>query len=124
MRGGKREKKKVKAGEQALLAAIWDLHGGPLEVAKKVSAYLKEDIHPQAPVNWRTRGQVPHRLVLAVASALGISPLGLNYATLIHLETNPPSWEKVVRSYELSEDVVKRILFLRPPGAKKKYGGR
>lgn len=115
MRGGSRDKKKLKNGDQALLQAIWEMHGGPGEVAKKLSAYLHEDIHWQAPINWRTRGQVPHRYVKKVAEALGISPLGLNYNTLSDLAVNVPSWEKVVKSYNLPDDVVQSILFLRPP---------
>lgn len=120
MRGGAREKKKIKNGDQALLAAIWEAHGGPGAVAKQLSIYMHETIHWQAPINWRTRGQVPHRYVKKVAEALGISPLGLNYSTLMDLALNIPPWEKVVRSYNLPENVVKSILFLKPPGGRKK----
>jgi hypothetical protein len=120
MRGGTRERKKVKNGDQALLQAIWEAHGGPGEVARKLSAFLHEEIHWQAPINWRTRGQVPHRYVKKVAEALDISPLGLNYATLANLAVSIPSWEKVVKSYNLPENVVQSILFLRPPDTRRK----
>jgi hypothetical protein len=120
MRGGAREKKKIKYGDQALLAAIWEAHGGPGEVAKKLSAYMHEKIHWQAPINWRTRGQVPHRYVKKVAEALNINPIGLNYNILFNLGVIVPAWEKVVRSYNLPENVIQSILFLKPPGTKKK----
>lgn len=120
MRGGLREKKKAKAGDQALLAAIWDAHGGPTEAAKKISAYVHEELHGHTLMNWKARGQVPHRYVKKVAEALGISPLGLNYGTLVNLAVTVPSWEKVVRSYNLPEAAVQSILFLKPPDHKRK----
>lgn len=115
MRGGLRERKKLKRGDQALLQAIWDLHGGPGEVAKKVSMFLHEELNVQDPINWRLRGRVPPKLVKAVAAALKISPLGLNYSTLAHLAADLPSWDDVVKSYGLSKGVTEMILFLKPP---------
>lgn len=115
MRGGVRDKKKIKRGDQALLAALWDKYGGPTEVSKKISAFAHEEISCQAPVNWRIRGKVPHRYVKIVADALGISPLGLNYSTLANLTKDIPSWETVVKSYGLSKGITEMILFLKPP---------
>ena len=119
MRGGIQNKLKYKHGDQALLAAIWESHGGPTEVARVISEYAEEEVHRQAPINWRMRGQVPHRYVKIVADALQINPIGLNYKTLMNLTPDIPAWDKVVRSYNLPKDVVRRILFLKPPGAKK-----
>jgi hypothetical protein len=115
MRGGPRDKKKIKRGDQALLHAIWEAHGGPGEVANIVSKYLHEDIICQAPVNWRLRGRVPYKLVKAVAEALDISPLGLNYGILYNLTDDIPSWEEVVKSYGLPKGVVDMIINLKPP---------
>lgn len=119
MRGGARERKKVRCGDQALLQALWDAHGGPGEVARKVGLYAHEDLHTQAPINWRSRGRVPNRYVKIVAEALGISPLGLNYGVLCALAVAVPPWEKVVKSYGLPEKVVQAILFLKPPGSRR-----
>ena len=115
IRGGARDKKKIKYGDQALLHAIWEAHGGPGEVANILSKYLHEDVNCQAPVNWRLRGKVPHKLVKAVAEALDISPLGLNYGTLYNLSEDIPSWESVVKSYGLSKGIVDMIIMLKPP---------
>ena len=115
MRGGPREKKKIKRGDQALLHAIWEAHGGPGHVAQLLSKHLKEDINVQAPVNWRLRGRVPYKLVKSVAEVLDISPLGLNYGILANLSDDCPSWESVVKSYGLSKGIVEMILYMKPP---------
>ena len=122
MQGGSRERKRIKRGDQALLAAIWDLHGGPTEVARKIIAYSRKDLNLQAPINWRIRGKVPYNYVKVVAEALNINPAGLNYSTLSRLTDDIPSWEEVVKSYGLSKGVVDMILFLRPPDIKGTHG--
>lgn len=115
MRGGPRERKKIKRGDQALLHAIWEAHGGPGHVANLLSKFLKEEVNCQAPVNWRLRGRVPYKLVKSVAEALKISPLGLNYGVLYNLTDDIPSWEEVVKSYGLPKTVVDWIIYLKPP---------
>lgn len=115
IRGGARDKKKIKYGDQALLHAIWEAHGGPGEVANILTKFLKEEISCQAPVNWRLRGRVPYKLVKAVADALDISPLGLNYGTLYNLSEDPPAWESVVKLYGLPKGVCDMIINLKPP---------
>ncbi len=119
MRGGLRVKTKYKNGDQALLAAIFAQHGGPSEVARKVSLYAQEPIIAQAPVNWRSRGRVPHKLVRVVAEALGINPAGLNYGILADLSEDIPTWTEVVKSYGLPKPVVDHILFLKVPNARR-----
>ena len=123
MQGGRRERKKLKRGDQALLQALWEKYGGPTEISKKVQLY-GYDVGCQAPVNWRLRGRVPHAYVKAVAAALDISPLGLNYATLANLTPDVPDWASVVKSYGLPKDVVESILFLKPPVSKVSHANK
>lgn len=50
------------------VARAIDLLGGPTKAAAALGAK-----HPSVILNWRTRGRVPHNMVLAVEEATGIS---------------------------------------------------
>lgn len=115
MRGGIKEAIQPENGGQALLRALWDRFGGPSIIAERVSQVTHSVIDSQVPVNWRIRGRVPSKYVKAVAQALNISPLGLNYAVLSALTYNVPGWDEVVLSYGLPKEVTDSILMLKPP---------
>lgn len=94
-----------------LIDAIWKLKGGMLSVARIL------DENPQSPVNWRFRGGVPLSLCPMVAKKLGISIWGLNYKDLktFYGADKSPSWDKVVRSYDLEHDTIVKIMSFSPP---------
>ena len=107
MRGGKHPKSSFKTGYQALLDAIWTKFGGYLSIAEKLG------VDPQTLRNWRLRGRVPLKECYQVALALGIPIWGLNYKEVTHFHAKEAiPWETVVKMYNFSPGIEKRILKL------------
>jgi hypothetical protein len=106
-------KRKSRSGQEALLSAIWESLGGITAVAKLLGR------QKQIAINWRNRAAVPLSICPEVAKQLGLTKLqllGLNYLGVSNYIPKPvPSWETVVKSFRLTQEVEDLILSLPSP---------
>lgn len=90
---------------------LWKRFGGPSAVAQKLGVPWYQ------PGNWNREGQVPVKFLDRVAEVLKLPVWGLNYkaAKIMLYKEEIPSWENVVKMYNLDTEIETQIIELGEP---------